>query len=292
MIWLVLIPLALIAAVGVLLPFIAPARGDDAPPDGQTPLALRDRLTEIDRQAAEGDLSETEASALRLEAQRRILSEARTADSAARPLSPRGLKLVGFGSALFVLLGAAGLYGLMGRPDLSSPDAEVAAQPDSSIDRMIAALEAQVVETPDDGEMFRILGQAYSQAGRFEDAARAYERGAALLPQDGRIQSARGEALVQAAEGVVTDEAFAAFRAANALDPAEPRTRYFLALRKDQTGDRDGAMDDWIALLNSAPEGAPWVPQVRALVDRVAAERGIDVSDRLTGSAASGSQGS
>lgn len=292
MIWLILIPMALMAAVGVLLPFLRPSATGDGAPDGPTPLALKARLAEIDRQAADGDLSGAEAAALRLEAQRRILAESRTAETAARPLSPRALKVVGGACALFVLIGGGLLYGLMGRPDLSSAEAQVVAQPDNAIDRMISALETQLQQTPDDGEMWRILGQAYSQAGRFDDAARAYAQGATLLPDDGRIQSARGEALVQAAEGVVTDEAFAAFQAANRLDPAEPRTRYFLALRKDQTGDRDGAMDDWIALLNSAPEGAPWAPQVRALVDQVAAERGIDVSDRITTPAASGSPGS
>lgn len=292
MIWLILVPMALMAALGVLLPFIRPSTAGDGAPDGPTPLALKARLAEIDRQASDGDLSEAEAAALRLEAQRRILAESRTAETAARPLSPRALNVAGVTLALFVLFGGGILYGLLGRPDLSSPDARVAVQPDNSIDRMIAALEAQVRETPDDAEMWRILGQAYSQAGRFDDAARAYERGITLMPEDGRLLSARGEALVQAAGGVVTDDAFAAFEAANALDPAEPRTRYFLALHKDQTGDRDGAMNDWIALLNSAPPGAPWAPQVRALVDQVAAERGIDVSNRITGSDAAGSPGS
>lgn len=292
MIWLIIVPMTLMAALGVALPFLRPSTTAEGAVDGPTPLALKARLAEIDRQAADGDLSKPEAAALRLEAQRRILAEARTAETATRPLSPRALKIAGAACGLFVLIGGGLLYGLLGRPDLSSPDAQVAAQPDSSIDRMIAALEAQLQQTPGDGEMWRILGQAYSQAGRFDDAARAYAQGATLLPDDGRMQSARGEALVQAAEGVVTDDAFAAFQAANTLDPAEPRTRYFLALRKDQTGDRDGAMDDWIALLNAAPDGAPWVPQVRALVDQVAEERGIDVSGRITGSAAAGSPGS
>ena len=47
-----------------------------------------------------------------------------------------------------------------------------------------------------------------------------------------------------------------------------------------------------LALLNAAPAGAPWVPQVRALVDQVAAERGIDVSGRITGLAGTESPGS
>lgn len=291
MIWLVLIPMALLAAVGVLLPFIRPDAGETVAVPAQ-PLALKDRLAEIDKQAAEGDLSAEEAAALRLEAQRRVLAEARRQDGAARPLSSRGHRIFGVVAGLFVLLGGAGLYGLLGRPDLATTDASVAAPSDSSLDRMIAALEGQVRETPDDAEMWRILGQAYSQAGRYDAAAGAYARAALLMPEDAQLHSALGEALVQVADGVVSDDALVAFRAAVARDPGDARARYFLALHKDQSGDRDGAMDDWIALLNSAPADAPWVPQVRALVDRVAAERGIDVSDRLTGSAASGSPGS
>lgn len=291
MIWLVLVPMAALAAMAVLLPFIRPDRTEPLPEPAQ-PLALKDRLAEIDRQATDGDLSEGEASALRLEAHRRILAEARAANGTARTLSLRGRRIVGIGAAVLVFAGGLGLYALLGRPDLARPDAAVSAPADSSLGRMIAALETRVQETPDDAEMWRILGQAYSQAGRFEPAAGAYARAALLMPDDARLHSALGEALVQVGDGVVTEDALVAFRAAVARDPNDPRARYFLALHKDQTGDRDGAMEDWIALLNSAPADAPWVPQVRALVDQVAAERGIDISGRITGSDASGSPGS
>jgi cytochrome c-type biogenesis protein CcmH len=40
-------------------------------------------------------------------------------------------------------------------------------------------------------------------------------------------------------------------------------------------------MDDWIALIKSAPPGAPWAGEVRAFVERVAAERGVDLAGRL-----------
>ncbi len=72
-----------------------------------------------------------------------------------------------------------------------------------------------------------------------------------------------------------------AFQAALALDPADPRARYFLALRKDQAGDRAGAMADWIALLKSAPPGAPWADQVRSYIQQLAAERHEDISGKL-----------
>ena len=40
-------------------------------------------------------------------------------------------------------------------------------------------------------------------------------------------------------------------------------------------------MADWIALLKSAPPGAPWAPEVRGFVIRIAAQRGEDVAGKL-----------
>jgi cytochrome c-type biogenesis protein CcmH len=71
------------------------------------------------------------------------------------------------------------------------------------------------------------------------------------------------------------------------IDPADPRARYFLALYEDQQGKHDEAMVAWIALLNSAPAGAPWAGEVRDFVVRVAQERHIDVSGRLPPQASS-----
>jgi len=45
-------------------------------------------------------------------------------------------------------------------------------------------------------------------------------------------------------------------------------------------------MNDWIALLKSAPPGAPWAAEVRGFVEKVAAERKIDISGRLPALAA------
>ena len=40
-------------------------------------------------------------------------------------------------------------------------------------------------------------------------------------------------------------------------------------------------MDDWIALLKSAPPDAPWAPEVRAFVEKIAQERHVDLTGRL-----------
>lgn len=126
-----------------------------------------------------------------------------------------------------------------------------------------------------------MLGWSYLQVGRNAEAATAYGRAAALEPRNAEYLSAQGEATVLASSGQVTPAAEAAFRKALAADPADPRARYYLAIAKDQTGDHKGAMADWIAMLKDAPPGAPWAAEVRAFVEKVAQQRGEDLTGRL-----------
>ncbi len=134
---------------------------------------------------------------------------------------------------------------------------------------------------PGNVEGWRMLGWSYLQTGRAAEAANAYGKAAALDPESAEYRSAQGEATVLAADGQVTPAAQAIFRRRFSVDSADPRARYYLAVAKDQAGDQKGAMDDWIALMKSAPPGAPWAGEVRAFVERVAAERKIDLAGRL-----------
>ena len=198
-----------------------------------------------------------------------------------------GIKIgLGFGLATFAVLAATGAYVLMGRPDLvgarRSADAALPADhPVADVPAMIGQLEAKMKQTPNDAEGWRMLGWSYMQTGRNADAAKAYGRAAALVPANAEYLSAQGEALVLGAQGKVAPETQAVFRKALADDPADPRARYFLAVAKDQGGDRKGAMDDWIALLKSAPPGAAWAAEVRGFVEKTAREQGQDISARL-----------
>src|SRR5207302_9947972 len=117
--------------------------------------------------------------------------------------------------------------------------------------------------------------------GRAADAVTAYAHAVTLAPQNADHRSSEGEALVGAADGQVTPSALDAFRAAMKDDPKEPRAKYYLALYKDQTGDHDGAMADWVALIKSAPADAPWLPDVRRFVENVARQRGLNISAKL-----------
>jgi cytochrome c-type biogenesis protein CcmH len=254
---------------------------------------LKDQLGEIETQAATGVLEAPEAEALKVDLKRRVLAEARRPDAPARPLNERTLLYVALGTVAIVTLAGTGLYLKIGRPDVKAANGVAATapvgadgSPHGDASTVIAQLETQMQQHPDNAEGWRMLGWSYLQTGRNAEAAEAYGKAAAIDPTNADYLSAQGEATVLAAQGTVTPAAEGAFRKALAADPADPRARYYLGVARDQSGDHEGAMNDWIALLKSAPPDAPWAAEVRGFVEKVAAERKIDISGRLPAMAA------
>lgn len=278
--WIVLAAMIVVAAVGLTLPLV---RGPRAPAvEAPVDAILRRQLADIEGQAAAlpGDVAE----GLRTEAVRRFLAEAPVSEGPGRPIRGRSVVLFAVGLAGVIAASASLLYAQLGRPDLITAGARPVAAtppPDGQLPGLIVQLEAKMRRSPGDPKGWALLGWSYMQTRRYADAADAYGRAAALDPANPDNNSAQGEALVQASGGQVTGAAAAVFKAALAVDPGDPRARFFLATAKDQHGDHAGAMTDWIALLNSAPAGAPWTSDVRGVVQRLAAARGEDISKRL-----------
>jgi cytochrome c-type biogenesis protein CcmH len=110
---------------------------------------------------------------------------------------------------------------------------------------------------------------------RYDDAAKAFDRAAALKPTDGDLQVSAAEAMVFAAGGDVGPEARQRFEAALKVDPGHPAALYYLALATFQAGDARGAYEAWLALAKGSPPDAPYLPQVQARIDQAAAVLGI-----------------
>lgn len=147
---------------------------------------------------------------------------------------------------------------------------------------MISSLETKLKADPDDAEGWRMLGWSFFQTQRYAEAAMAYKRATVLKPDNADYWSSLGEALVTAGPGNVPADAKAAFDKAVALDPKDPRARYFIGVSKDMAGDHKGAIDDWFALLKDTPAGAPWEADVRRTIEAVGAKDKIEVASRLS----------
>lgn len=155
-----------------------------------------------------------------------------------------------------------------------------------SVDVMIERLAKRLESAPDDGEGFRMLGWSYVNTGKPDKALIAYKRARELLPARADVHAGYGETLTDLAAGTVTAEAKTSFDRAIALDPKEPRARYFEALYKAQHGDKPGALDAWIKLANDGPAEASWQPDLRKRISETASELGQNVDARLKASAA------
>lgn len=135
---------------------------------------------------------------------------------------------------------------------------------------------------PEDPAALRALASSLYDQGRYEEAANAYARAAALAPGEAIVWSAMGEALVLASKrDPLPAEAKAAFAKAIALDPKDPRARYFLAVQKDLDGDHTGAIDDWLALLADTPANAPWRADLVRTIQQVGQINKIETANQI-----------
>ncbi|MBA3895794.1 MAG: tetratricopeptide repeat protein [Sphingomonadaceae bacterium] len=181
---------------------------------------------------------------------------------------------------LAALLALAATATAIWRSRAPTPETATTAPPPSP-EQAIAGLEAKLKANPNDPDGWRLLGWSFFATGRYAESATAYKRATQLDPAKAEYWSSLGEALTLAGPGDVPADAKTAFETALKRDPADPRSRYFLAVAKDMAGDHMGAIGDWITLLNTSPADAPWVADVRRAVTQVAAKNHIDVAARL-----------
>ncbi|WP_240530265.1 tetratricopeptide repeat protein [Novosphingobium sp. PC22D] len=147
---------------------------------------------------------------------------------------------------------------------------------------IISELEAKTAANPNDPAAWQQLGMAYFESDRFAEAAKSYEKAASIDPKQAVVWSALGEARVMASDrDPMPGPAADAFERAIAIDPKDPRARYFLAVRKDLSGDHAGALDDWLALLEDTPADAPWRADLIRTVEQVGKINAVDIENRL-----------
>lgn len=180
------------------------------------------------------------------------------------------------GAALLLAAGSIGYNIYEGAG--GTQDGPAAAEGPRSIEELRAAAEASTGAADPWAE----LAFAYFQQGDFTDAAAAYRRAVAIAPDEAVLWSALGESLVMAsARDPLPTDALAAFEKALSLDATDPRSRYFMAVRKDLDKDHEGAIAAWLDLLADSPQGAPWEADLVRTIEQVGQINRIEVAERL-----------
>jgi len=210
----------------------------------------RDQLAELERERSAGTVSESDATAARVEIERRILAAGAAAEKVgATSAAPVLHKFLPPALSLLVPLLALGVYLQMGRPGL----------PSAPFDR--SQIAGQDSDRPLD--VLRLLADARAKL--------------AQDPEDAEALAALGEGLTLEAEGIVTQPAVQAFTKALQKLPDDPRAQYYLGLHEAQSGNSRAAIARWQKLEANSPPDALWLGLLRAEIARVAKAAGIEV---------------
>lgn len=299
-IWLILGAMTALAVGLALLPLVRGPRTSSSRREHNLAV-YRAQLDELRQERERGLIGLKEAAAAELEIKRRILAADGDEKAGRGPASTGSARSVALAVGIGLPLLSLAVYWQLGTPaQPAAPFAErealrqqLAEQPAGtaaglpSVETLIARLEDRTEAEPGDLEAWLRLGHAYALAERYEAAAGAYRRVLALRDDLPSIHAALGEALIMAAAGTVTEPARGAFERALALDPAEPRARFYQGLALAQRGQREDALDAWLALLADSPADAPWTPTLRQQIAGLAQELGRDPDEVL---AAAGQQ--
>lgn len=281
--WLLAAFLLLFTLFGVVWPMLSrSARQVDAS-DIQI---YKDQLREIERDIDRGTVEKRDGEASRTEISRRLLKASQN-QRVAQVHSKKFAQIAAIALLVAVPAGAIGTYWSLGSPQ--TPDAPLQARleaiktqtannstsEDNRLDELVAGVEAHLKKNPEDGQGWLVVAPVYRRLGQIDDAVKAYENALRYTPKTADLWSAYAESAIMQASGVIPRNARRAFEEARKLDAGAIKPRFYLALSLSQDQDHAAAVTAWRALLQDAPEGAPWARIAKAHLIEAEAGAGI-----------------
>lgn len=285
MFWLFAGLLALAVFLVLLLPLLYGARSSVSRAEYDINV-YKDQLIELEKDAADGRIGESELAAARLEIQRRLLTADEEA-STSKPKKSKGGSLPIIIAAVAVPVLSFAFYNETGSPDI--PNFPLAERTDIQITNentaqapmteLARSLEDRLLENPDDARGWALLGRTYATIGDPRKAAAAFQKAVPLSNRHPEVLADWAEARLMARSGEFTTEIFADFIEAREKDPTLPKPWFYIGLDKAMGDDFEGAAQIWTDLLAIVPDNALFSNAVREQIARAAEQGGFDASD-------------
>lgn len=271
--------LLLAATLALLLPALLRQRKPVSEADRrESNLAIfRDQLGELERERAEGSLSEEDFAQARRELQRRLLDETASAE-APDSTAPAGRKTA-IALVMALPLAAAAGYLLLGTPQGLDPLQTRSVASGQEIEDMLGTLVARLEKNPDDAKGWVMLARSYKALGRFAEAAEAYGKAGPLVDEDASLLADHADALAQAQGGTLQGKPGELIARALKLNPDEPQALLLAGAAAIDRQDFAAAAEHWTRLLKQLEPGseeAQTIEQAIARAREIAAQAGKD----------------
>ncbi|MGZ9721096.1 c-type cytochrome biogenesis protein CcmI [Rhizobium miluonense] len=260
--WILVAVITAVVGAVLLFPLLRGAKEAADRRSGEAEV-YRDQLRELDRDLAAGLISPEEAGYARAEIGRRLIAVSKGEATEAKSPNRSNYRLSQ--AFIIVILPTVGLclYLTKGDPGLPSQPLEARLEkPGNDLAISIVKIEQHLAKNPDDAKGWEVLAPIYFKTNRIADAELAYRNVIRLLGPSATRLGDLGEVLVVKANGIVTAEARSVLQQSLALDSANPRTLFYLALALEQEGKAGDAKTAFEALVEQSPPDAPWLAAV------------------------------
>lgn len=128
----------------------------------------------------------------------------------------------------------------------------------------ITANSNEIKQNPKNLKAWVELGDAFMETQQFAAAENAFKQAVLLSSGNPVLIMAYARSIIAKEDGKVSDEALKSLNMLLILDPNNEEVRYFMAVRKLQTGDTQNAMKEMKALYKSLPDDSP----VKSMINR------------------------
>ena len=146
-----------------------------------------------------------------------------------------------------------------------------------TVEAAISNLAKRLEEDPENLEGWLLLGRSLITLERYGDAAQALRTAVTLSKGDPEVIGSMAEALVFAAQGIVTADALAAFETVLGVRPNDAAAQYYIGISLAQQGRPGDALVMWRKLAAETPADALWRADLVTWMRRAAEEIGIEL---------------
>ena len=262
--FLIVVVLMVAAALGwILVPLLRPVTRRAIGREASNVAILRDQLAELDADLAAGTTTREQYDEARRELERRVLEESKAAQSSPPIPSPSAAWTAALvGSAIPLV--ALGLYATIGNVESLLPGAkrDVAASGPShevtreQVEDMAAKLAAKLEKDPDNVDGWVMLARTYYALRRNADANKAFERAAALRPDDAGLLADYADALAST-QGSIAGQPLALVERALKVDPTHWKALALAGTAAFDRKDYKQAVAYWEKMKATVPSGSP-----------------------------------
>ncbi|MER2539120.1 MAG: c-type cytochrome biogenesis protein CcmI [Azonexus sp.] len=234
---------------------------------------FRDQVADLEREKAEGNLSDANFEQAKAEVQRRLLEEVEPESAAETTSHGPSRKIAVFLLLLMPIFAVTG-YALLGNPRALDPT-QTSAPPkmtQEQINGMVAKLAEKMAANPDDLKGWLMLARSYKTMGRFEEAANAYSKAEKLVNEDPDLLASYAETIAMASNGKgLKGKPMQLVERALKLDPKHPHSLFLAGAAAMEAGENKKGIAYWEALLPQVEPGSEIDQMLRSGIDKMKA---------------------